>query len=251
MKAGAVTRVIGKSAGRWAPLQNVTICARALQQTMNRPANLPGFVVLYGQSGYGKSMAASYCANKYDGIYVECRSFFRQQRTFLEAILQEMNIRPERTIGAMMNQIAYELDLSQRPLILDEMDHVVCTKSLELVRDLHEMARTTILMVGEQDFPKKFLKASPRGHNRVSFWAPAQPATLDDSLKLAEHYCAGQAAEDLVEHFRKLTQGVHRYICSNLGRVPPLCSELGLRKIDLDTWGKREVYTGDAPRRPM
>ncbi len=110
--------------GRWAALQNVLLCSRALERAINREPNLPGIVGFYAPSGWGKSMAASYCANKYDGFYIECRSYFTK-KSFVEAILKEMGIRPASTISRMMEQCAEQLDLSQRPLIIDEGDHIV------------------------------------------------------------------------------------------------------------------------------
>ena len=45
-----------------APLKNVALCTRLLEQAINRPAHLPGLVCFYGPSGWGKSFAAAYAA---------------------------------------------------------------------------------------------------------------------------------------------------------------------------------------------
>jgi len=234
--------------GRWAPLTNVSLAARAIERALNRSANLPGVVALYGPSGYGKSMAASYCMNRFDGVYVECRSYFTK-KAFVMAILKEMGIRPGRTLTEMMEQAAEQLDLSQRPLIIDEMDHIVDKNAIEIVRDLHEMSRATMLLVGEEQFPRKLLKWE-RFHNRVLVWQPAQAANLEDARKLAAFYCPGiEIAEDLLGRVRDLSRGTARRICVNLDMIRDHCQKSGVRKIDLEAWGKRDLYTGDAPAR--
>jgi len=236
--------------GRWAPLQNVLLCNRALERAMNREPNLPGIVSFSGLSGWGKSMAASYCANAHSGFYVECRSYFTK-KSFVEAILKEMGIRPGRTVGIMMEQCAEQLDLSQRPLLVDEADHIVDRNAIEILRDLHEMARTTILLIGEEQFPRKLLKWE-RFHNRVLVWELAQPANASDARKLAGYYCPGlEIADDLLERVREVSRAAARRICVNLDMIRDHCQKAGAKKIDLAAWGKRALYSGDAPpRRP-
>ncbi len=244
-EAGAAST---RKTGRWAPLHNVTLVHKAVQRAMNREPNLPGIVVAYSPSGWGKSMAASYCANAFEGFYVACRSYFTK-KSFLETVLREMAIRPERTVAGMMDQIALQLDLSGRPLMLDEMDHLVDRNMIEIVRDLHEMSRCTMLLVGEEQFPRKLLRRSERFHNRVLEWVQVQPASRDDCRDLAEFYSPIPIADDLLELFRERARGVTRYICVNIDRAKALGQTQGLKRVDLAAWGKREIYAGDAPSR--
>lgn len=237
--------------GRWAPLTNVALCARAVERAMNRAPNLPGLVCLSGFSGYGKSHAASYCANKFEGIYVECCSYFTK-KNLVEAILHEMGVKPGRTLSDMMGQAAEQLELSQRPLILDNFDYIADRKAVGIMLDLHEQARATILLVGEERLPAK-LREWERVHRRVLVWQLAQPATPDDAEKLAEFYCPGVAiAEDLLERVCHVSRHTPGRICVNLDRIRDHCQTHGLKKINLDDWGKREIYSGEPPaRRPV
>lgn len=236
-----------KSAGRWAPLKNVALASKAVERAMNRAANLPGLVALTAPSGFGKSMAASYCANKYDGVLVECRSFFTR-KVFAEQVLREMGIKPERTVGEMMLQIAEQLNLSGRPLLLDEMDHLVDTRVLEIVRDLHDMSRATILMIGEEQFGRKLLRRSERMHNRVLEWVTAQPASREDCKLLAQFYCDVPIADDWLDHVRTTCRGVTRYICVNIDGAREMARSKGWDKIDLAKWGKHDIYGGEGSR---
>lgn len=238
-----------KAQGRWAPLRNVVLCARAVERAQSRERNLPGIVVMYGPSGWGKSMAAAFCANKFEGVYVEARSYMTK-KTFVESILREMGIRAGRTIGEMMEQVAEQLDLSQRPLIIDEMDHLVDRNMIEIVRDLHEMARATILLIGEEEFPRKLKRRSERFHNRVLVWQPAEAMNEADARQLAGFYVPGvEIADDLIEAARVAAHQVVRVYCCNLDAIREVCAKEGLKRIDLAAWGKRGFFGGDAPAR--
>lgn len=233
-------------------LSNVAACAELIEHLMNRTTNLPGMGVFYGPSGLGKSIAAAYCANKYSGYYVECRSYFTR-KSFLLAVCKEMRLRPGRTVFEMVTQIGEQLGLCQRPLIIDEMDHLVERNVVELVRDLYEASSAAILMIGEEMFPTK-LKQWERFHNRVLAWSPAEAADMDDAAKLARLYAPDVAiGADLLAEIVKQSRGVHRRICVNIDLVRTWWKPIGGGKSGptLKEWGDRAFYTGDAPVRRM
>ena len=238
--------------GRWAPLKNVTLAAKAVERALNRAQNLPGIVALYAPYGSGKSMAESYCANKFEAFYVECQSHFTK-KSFAQMVLREMDIKPARTVSEMMYQIAEQLDKSARPLILDDVHRIANTKVLGLILDLHQSARTTIVLAGDPAFPAKLRQYDEQLYSRVLIWQPIPATSAEDARALAEFYCAGiDVAEDLLAHFRERTRNNARALCINLDHARDHCQKNGLKKIDLDAWGKREVYTGEAQdRRPV
>lgn len=229
-------------------LRNVALCGQVLDHALKRAPHLPGIVAFYGPSGWGKSCAASYCANKFRAVYVACKSSYTKKALLL-AILKEMGIQPAKTIYDMVDQIAEQLMLSGRPLIIDEMDHIVEKNAVEIVRDIYESSGAAMLLIGEEQFPNK-LRQWERFHNRVLDWQPAQPTEKGDARKLADLYCTEvKVADDLLERILDASRGAARRICVNLEKVRQEALAAGVDKIDLATWGKRELYTGDAPVR--
>lgn len=258
-------------AGGTAPLQNVGLCLSALEKAAKRPGHLPGMVVLYGPSGYGKSTAAAYVATRLNAYYVEARSSWTQ-KAMLEAILCSMDIRkgrptnlpgtpklpigpkswpvqPARTLAGMIDQAAEQLAGSGRPLIIDEMDHVVERNAVELVRDLYEASRAAILLIGEEALPGK-LAQWERFHGRILDWVAAQPADLDDGKALRSMYCDRVGvADDLLADVVSAAEGSVRRICVNLERIQEQGQLDGLDVMDRAAWAGRPLYTGRAPRR--
>ncbi|MNN55749.1 hypothetical protein D3C81_1706400 [compost metagenome] len=94
------------------------------------------------------------------------------------------------------------------------------------------------------------LQKLERLHNRVLEWVPAQAATIEDIKNLAEaSYPDISFGDDLLEELRKVTKGCLRRVVVNLHRIQSEASAAMLDSIDLDAWGKRDWFTGDAPSR--
>lgn len=231
-----------------APLANVGLTLGALSGAMKRPAHLPGIVVLYGPSGLGKSTAATVATVQLQAYYVQAKSSWTRKAVY-QSILKVMGIVPEKTIYEMEEQVAGQLAASRRPLIVDECDHLVAKGSIEIVRDIYEASGAAILLIGEEHLPAS-LSRWERIYNRVLEWVPAQYADMDDARALRDLYCDRVAvADDLLAHIHEGGKGVARRICVNLERAQQAGLELGRKEIDLAAWGKRDLYTGDAPVR--
>ena len=231
-----------------APLKNVAMCGMAMERATSRAQHLPGMVAFYGPSGWGKTFAATFVANKYRAYYVEAKSTWTKKALLL-GILTEMGIAPAKTIYEMADQVAEQLVLSQRPLIIDEMDHLVERSAVEIVRDIYEASAAPILLIGEELFPAK-LRRWERFHNRILVWQQAHPADHDDAAYLARLYAPEvEVADDLLRKIVDVTRGATRRVCVNIEQVRQLAVTQGWAKIDAKLWGARELYTGDAPAR--
>lgn len=230
-----------------APLRNVMLLAELIERVMNRPTGLPGMATFHGFSGYGKSFAAMYAANKHRAYHVQVKSVWTRKK-LCTAILAEMGIQPAATIPDMVDQIGQQLSLSQRPLIIDEADFLVAKGMIEVVRDIYESSQSTIVLIGEEQLPQK-LKVWERVHGRMLDWVAAEPGTPADTKHLARLYCRGiEVTEDLLAALHDASAGSVRRICVNLDRVREFAQTAGLTKIDLAGFGG-DFFTGNPPPR--
>ncbi|MDT4806667.1 AAA domain protein [compost metagenome] len=236
------------SVNKIVPLTNVGLLANAIGRAMLRPAGLPGLVVKYGPSGYGKSVAAAFAANQHRAYYVECRDTWTK-KAFLQAVLREMSILPARTLSEMVDQVAEQLSRSGRPLIVDDVQYLLDKAAANVLTDLYNASQGTIVLIGEERVPASLAKLE-RLHNRVLEWVPAQPATLDDLRDLAAATYPGLSiADELLEDLRRQTRGCLRRVAVNLYRVHTEAQAMGTDAVDLAVWGKRGWFTGEAPAR--
>lgn len=234
--------------GSVAALNNVILAATCMERLVNASSHLPKIGVLYGRAGLGKSSAAIYLMNRYNALRIECKSVWNRKTVLLE-ILKRLMITPAKTMPEMLDQVCTQLMLSGRPLIIDEMDHLVDKGAVEIVRDIYDGSQTPVLLIGEENFPAKLMRWE-RVHSRVLDWSPVQPLDTEDARLLAEFYCRKVAvSDDLLEHIHAKSEGSARRICVNLELVEEMTLRMGRDTIDLAAWGTQPLYTGKAPVR--
>lgn len=229
-----------------AALNNVILAATCMETLVGSSGHVDKIGVLYGRAGLGKSYAARYLGNRYEAYRIECKSVWNR-KTVLTEILDRMGITPSNTMPNMLKQICKQLSDSGRPLVIDEMDHLVEKKAVEIIRDIYDGSRTPILLIGEEGLPTK-LERWERVHSRVLNFQPVYPLDIDDAKSLAGLYCRKvRIADDLLEHIRAKSGGSARRICVNLERVEELSLRMGLDSVDLAAWGDQSLNTGAAP----
>ena len=232
-----------------AQIHNLSLVRTAAERLNGRTAGLPGMAALYGPAGYGKTTAALAIANENRSYFVQVRSAW-SRKALMEKILLEMGAKPHGTIPQMLDAVCTQLASSGRMLMLDEFDHVLRADSMvELVRDIYEGSQATILLLGEEMLPQK-LKKWERFHSRILSWIPAQPVSLADARTLAPIYCPDiSVADDLLDHLVKQASGSVRRVSVNLAAISETAAVEGWGSVSMADWGKRPVYTGEAPRR--
>lgn len=237
------------NSGTIAPLRNVTAMMTLATTLLERPAHSSsGFGVMSGPSGYGKTVASTYTINRLGAIYIEVRSFWRS-KTFCEALLRELERQPKGTVSAMMEEITLVLgNTNARPLIIDEADKLVDKGMIELARDIQEMTKAPVILVGEELLPQKLLRFE-RVHNRVLSWVLAEPSDLDDTRVLAGLICPSLAlADDLLAKIVSKTGGRTRRIANTLHEIALQARMEGRDAYDAASY-RGPIETGEVPVR--
>lgn len=245
MTINIATQPAKASAGAHALLTNMHLALETLIACDDAGENSPRLGLFYGFSGYGKTVAAAFSAARTGAAYVEAKSIWTQ-RTILEEIAKELGIaKLGRTGPRIMQQIIDTLAADPRPIIIDEMDHLVKRQSVEIIRDIHDATRVGIMMIGEESLPSK-LKEWERFDNRILMATPAQPASIADARLLRDHYCTDVTVhDDLVDHIAERCRGVTRRIVVNLVAVQRQAINDGRDDADRAYWGNRHLQTGE------
>lgn len=242
---GAAAPIVGGQA----QLTNMGLALRTIMDCMAGNRDSPRLGLLYGYSGYGKSVGAAFAAARTNASYVCAKSVWTQ-RTLLEAIATSLGIvKLARTAPAILDQIIEQLTIHPRPLVIDEMDFLVKRQSVEIIRDIHDATAIAIMMIGEEALPSK-LKEWERFDNRIRVMTAAQPATQQDALKLRDHYCRRvRVSDDLALRFLEACKGCTRRIVNNLNEAEREALASGQDHADLAWWGNRPIMTGDVQAR--
>lgn len=231
-----------------APLRNVSALVGLIERVKGRSLGLPGMAVFYGPSGFGKTTAAVYATNRFDALLVQVKSCWTGKK-LCEAILSEMGIEPAKTIANMVDQIARELVLSERPLLIDDAQELTAKQTMiKLVKDIYESCGTTIILIGEELLPQQLARWE-NIHGRMLAWVPAEPACFDDVIHLARIFAPGI---DLTSEFQaKLLAASHhsiRRVCTNLEAVRQFSRTKNVTLIDPAAWGKQQFFRLEAPK---
>lgn len=235
--------------GQLAQLTNMVLAMKTMVDLRDAGEGSPRIGLFHGYSGYGKSVAAAFCGSHFDAAYIEAKSVWTR-RSLLEAIAAEVGVvRIARTAPKILGQVVDTLLETPRPLIIDEMDHLVKMQSVEIIRDIHDSTSVPILLIGEEALPHKLMEWE-RFHTRVLITTAAQPANFDDARKLRDLYCGRvHVDDDLVELFADRCAGVTRRIVVNLKGAQRLAIEEGATSIDRKWWGDRPIANGAVPVR--
>ena len=225
---------------------NVALAMSAMEAAVNRPAHLPGIVALTGPAGFGKSQAASVVSTNFNAVSVQIKKLWTRKGVLL-AILKEMNVVPAATLYGMGEQIAEELALSRRPLIVDECDFLVAKGDIEIIRDIYESSLAAIMIIGEETMPAK-LKVWERFHSRVLRFCQAQPINREDARKICDVHVTGvEIADDLLFAAikDKECKGSARRLVTALEAFKGYAVANGISRMDLAAWGDRPLMAGD------
>jgi len=158
-----------------AEIHNMQLARAALETVQSRSRGLPGLAVIYGPAGWGKTTALTTVANQTRAYYIQMRSAWGR-KSFLEHLMVAMGLADGRrvmagksigTISQMLDQIAEQLALSDRPLLIDEADFLIKSDGMaELLRDVYEASGAAIVLSGEEMMPAKMARWE-RLHSRV------------------------------------------------------------------------------------
>jgi DNA transposition AAA+ family ATPase len=212
----------------------------------NRSHGLPGLACFYGFSGYGKTTAATYAANKFQAYCVQVKSCWTA-RKLCQAILIDLGVRPARTVPDMVDQVAEHLARSGRPLLIDDAQYTVSRRMVEVVRDIYESSGAAIVLIGEEQLPQE-LQRWESVHGRMLDWVAAVPADPADVGHLARIYAPGiEIDADLQAEVHRVTGGSIRRICACLDRIREMALTEDLGRVGRAAWGTRAFPTGQAP----
>lgn len=231
-----------------APLKNVTLFTETLERVQTRPSHLPGIALFYGFAGYGKTFSATYGANKHQAFYVEV-GYSWSQTFFCDAILNEIGIQVKGTIPAKINKIIEHLASEDRPLIIDEADHIVNKKYVDIIREIHDKSGVPVILIGEELLPAK-IQEWERFHSRILDFVAAEPVSLQDIVYLARLYCPDvEIQQDLLEHLHKLSRGGVRRVAVNLEQIAEIARTSGANVIGKKNIPDEKLFTGLTPQR--
>lgn len=219
------------------PITNVARLQEAGQLLLDRAPNTPGMGLIYGDTGLGKTTAAVWYMNQCNAVLVRALAVWTPQ-AMLEAILRELSVEPRQwSCAKMAMTIVERLAESNRPLFIDEADYLLDRQRMtETLRDLHDLASVPVILIGMAGIQNKIGLRRRQLAGRLMRWVEFQPATLVDTMMLAEGLCEVKVTEELVDLLHKKTGGHVRHIIVGLSQIESLARREGLNTVSAKHW---------------
>jgi len=221
-------------------ISNVTKLVTAYQEVNDQSPSLPRLLVTCGHAGTGKTKAVSYLANCENPVHLTANRFWTPNY-MLRAIISELGGKPSNANGIMFDKIARLLrEQGGRGVIIDEFDCFFGNKrELELIdglRQLHDAAGTTFVLVGEHQINLKIAKYE-RLEGRVSRWINFEAIDRNDAVKLAKALVEDCTLEPaLIDRLLAQSRGLVREYCVLLNRAEQVARQNGLKTVSLEWW---------------
>lgn len=220
--------------------KNVAQASILFEALINRSPAVPGFGLMDGRPGLGKTFATLRLINSIDnGIYIRAVRL-ETPSTFLDRLLKELEVR-ERPRSRMVRfeKVVDALSFEPRVLFVDEADYYMDHPDLlEMLRDIHDLTGTTVVLVGMDKIARK-ISLLPQLDSRISQRYEFQPADIDDLSTMVHELFEDniRVSDALLRKVLNETKGNYRLSAIALENIERKAQVDGLDLIDVQHWG--------------
>jgi len=129
---------------------NVGTFRAAMRSLADTEKGQPGFGLVVGQAGRGKTMAArNHYAQNPSTIYLRAWEGWTQA-AFLGALCQQVTGRSPHSVSASKRLLVQALDATPATLLIDEADRLHISR-IEDLRDIHDETGAPVVLIGEEE----------------------------------------------------------------------------------------------------
>jgi hypothetical protein len=227
---------------------------RLLHVAQELTANANGnelMALLYGLPGEGKTTCIDWAIDKTNGIALRAKSCWTQTGMLADLATElrcPEKIRRSNRTNVMLNSVIEHLNDNPRPLFIDEVDRLVMAynringeKIMECLRDIHDIARIPLVLVGEENSAVT-VQENGRFGRRIKHWVEFKGIDREDCRTVADTVCEVAIADDLLDH-------LYSEAGANIGRIILGIESIerhgktrDLTEVDLAAWGGKPLF---------
>lgn len=175
--------------------------------------SVPYMLVLYGESGIGKTETIKRYVNQNKNAYIIEIDPMHTVKSILEEIASALDIDSSGSNSALSRRIIEQLQISGKMLIIDEAEYLA-PRALDVIRRIHDKARVPVVLVGmPRLYDNIVLLRKKRGQyeqiaNRMMSYNIGKPSK-EDLAKIVLSAIA-DAPQDVVHTFIDCAHGTIR-----------------------------------------
>ena len=203
-----------------------------VENLLNKPKNIPKMGLIYGEPGLGKSQTALWLACKYDAIYLRATNLMTG-RWLLEEITKEMDEIPKYLTSDNFNLIVQKLKRKPQLIIVDEIDYLMNNlKTIEILRDLHDVTDCPLIFIG-MGLAHKKLEKYKHLYDRFSEIVKFETFGVNDISQIINQLAEIKFTTDSIEYIHK-KYNRFRQIVQLINQLETVAKDNNLTEINLD-----------------
>jgi len=228
-------------------VKNVAALQAAFETLSSRDAGIPGMGLVHGFTGAGKTTSISWLVNRTNGVYVRAYSTWTPN-AMLGSIMHELGATALHRSAAMLRYIVKELEQSNRPLFVDEVNYFAANgEMLDTLRDIHDTSNVPVILIGHEGTERRLVHRAQLAR-RISEWVEFRPLDKEDARILANTVAEVDIADDLLADLHAQSKGSTGLMTVGLARIEQMAKANGWKTVDADQWQGRAFFLGNAPK---
>ncbi len=217
--------------GIFVETKNVAAFRRGLETLTNRDRYQPGFMVVQGESGRGKSQAAINWHGQNGGTFLRVWESWTQH-AFLQALAFEVTGAKIHGAFNCKREVVDHLSAEPAPIIVDEADRLDIRR-IEDLRDVHEATGVSIVLIGEEAFFPK-LKGRQRIYSRVAEVINFAPVEKGDVVLYAAQAADLKVSPEAAAFLASEAQGSFRLVHNLVAKLESFAKASKVELIDME-----------------
>jgi len=217
--------------GIFVETKNVGAFRRGLENLTNRDRYQPGFMVVQGESGRGKSQAAINWHGQNGGVFLRVWEGWTQH-AFLQALAFEVTGGKVHGAFHCKREVVEHLLAEPAPIIVDEADRLDLRR-IEDLRDVHEATGVSIVLIGEEGFYQK-LKSRQRIYSRVAEIINFAPVDKADIILYAAQAADLKVSPEAAAYLAAEVHGSFRLVHNMVSKLEFFAKASNVQIIDLE-----------------
>lgn len=189
----------------------------------------PGFALVRGQAGRGKTETARYYHAEHGGVFFRVMQSMTQAAFLQELCFRLRSLRP-RAAAASKAAIIEALDAEPQTIFVDEADRLHVDR-IEDLRDIHDETGIPIVLIGENEL-NGLLGERRRIWSRVKQVVDFAPVTEEDVAILADEAASLVVGPEACSRIVRHADGDFRLVWSLLGHLERAAKARSTENID-------------------
>jgi DNA transposition AAA+ family ATPase len=219
---------------------NYINCFEAMEGLQKLPRDMEKMGLFYGPAGRGKSLIIEKLAIDQGAALVRTLGAWTPKSMMID-ICEALEIEDIGTTSSIQHRIISHLTLEKRTLIIDEVDTLFMNNKKQLllmIRDIHDMAKTPIILTGMESCDKNF-KRDTHYYERFSRKVKMGDTTEHDIKQLCLN--SDVSIEDDLVKYLYHKYGNFRPVKVLLTALEDYCENNDIESVSLSTFKASKV----------